>query len=104
MIPSAHILTPESPVSTHYFWSSAIDRDSPTTDEEFLAILQRAFDGQDKPMIEAVQARMQGKELWDLDPVMLPMDAGSVRVRRKMEKLIGGEMSAKGKGKSVDPR
>ncbi len=104
MIPSAHILTPESPVSTHYFWSSAIDRDSPTTNEEFLAILQRAFDGQDKPMIEAVQARMQGKELWDLDPVMLPMDAGSVRVRRKMEKLIGAELSAKGKGRSVDPR
>jgi vanillate O-demethylase monooxygenase subunit len=42
-------------------------------------------------MIEAVQERMQGAELWDLDPVMLPTDAGSVRVRRELQKLIDAE-------------
>jgi len=93
-IPSAHVLTPESQTATHYFWSSAVDRDSPLSNEDLVAGLRRAFDVQDKPMIEAVQQRMQGHELWDLSPVMLPPDAGSVLVRRALQKLIDAEAAA----------
>jgi phenylpropionate dioxygenase-like ring-hydroxylating dioxygenase large terminal subunit len=94
MIPSAHVLTPESLTTTHYFWSSALDHDSPMSNDELIAALRRAFDGQDKPMLEAVQERMQGHELWDLNPVMMPTDTGGVLVRRRLQKLIDAESQA----------
>lgn len=93
-IPSAHILTPETERTTHYFWSSAMPKDSPMPDEDMLAILRVAFDEEDKPMVEAVQLRMGDAELWDLDPVLLPYDAGSVRMRRKLQALIDQEQAS----------
>lgn len=90
-VPSAHILTPESEKTTHYFWSSGVARASPIPDEELFATLQQAFDAEDKPMVEAVQQRMGNADLWDLHPVLLPTDASCVRVRRKLAALIEAE-------------
>ena len=95
-VPSAHILTPETATSTHYFWSSGVEKDSPMPDEELHAILQAAFDTEDKPMVEAVQSRMQGKDLFELDPVLLPTDAGGIRMRRKLAALIAAEQAHEG--------
>ncbi|WP_257541848.1 aromatic ring-hydroxylating dioxygenase subunit alpha [Sphingobium sp. CFD-1] len=91
--PSAHILTPETRTTTHYFWSAALPVDSPMPDEEMIAILRLAFDEEDKPMVEAVQSRMGDAELWDLNPILLPNDAGAVRVRRKLSAMIEAEQS-----------
>lgn len=91
---SAHILTPESPTSTHYFWSSAVDRDWPLSDEEHFAMLTHAFNNEDKPMVEAVQHRMAGADLWDLNPILLATDNASVRVRRKLTAMIEAEARA----------
>ena len=90
-VPSAHILTPQDETSTHYFWSSGCDKDLPVPDEALMEVLKQAFDGEDKPMLEAVQRRMAGRDLWDMDPVLLPTDAGAVRVRRKMAAMIAAE-------------
>ncbi|NBA98153.1 aromatic ring-hydroxylating dioxygenase subunit alpha [Pseudomonas sp. R5(2019)] len=89
---SAHILTPETATSTHYFWSSTV----PEGFEEDMIreTLIQAFDREDKPMVEAVQVRMGGAELWDLKPVLLPSDVGGVRMRRKLEALIKAEQAA----------
>jgi phenylpropionate dioxygenase-like ring-hydroxylating dioxygenase large terminal subunit len=92
VIPSAHVLTPESATTTHYFWSSAVP-------EGFSAQLMRetliqAFDHEDKPMVEAVQRRMGNADLWDLNPVLLASDAAGVRVRRKLAALIEAEQVA----------
>jgi len=87
-VPSAHILTPESETTTHYFWSSACAKDFPMPDEALIEVLIQAFDHEDKPMVEAVQHRMGTRDLWDLDPVLLPTDAGTVRMRRKLAALI----------------
>lgn len=89
--PSAHILTPETAHTTHYFWSSAQPKDSPISDDELKEILRNAFDREDKPMVEAVQWAMGDADLWDLDPVLIPTDAGTVRVRRKLSALIERE-------------
>jgi vanillate O-demethylase monooxygenase subunit len=94
--PSAHILTPATARSTHYFWSAAVPIDSPHPDEELETILRFAFDEEDKPMVEAVQDRMEGAELWDLNPVLLPADAGAVRMRRKLAALIAAETPSAG--------
>lgn len=90
-IPSAHILTPSSANETHYFWSSGVAKDSPMEDDVLYAVLQAAFDNEDKPMVEAVESRMGGKDLFELDPILLPTDAGAVRMRRKLAALIAAE-------------
>jgi len=50
--PSAHILTPESETTTHYFWSSACAKDFPIPDEALIEVLIQAFDHEDKPMLK----------------------------------------------------
>ena len=42
-------------------------------------------------MVEAQQRALGVNELIYLDPVMLPVDAGPMRVRRKLETLISRE-------------
>ena len=91
---SAHVLTPETEGSTHYFWSGAIDSAMPIEEPQMRAILTTAFDLEDKPMIEAIQQRMGGAEFWSLDPILLGADAGSVRARRILQRLINEEAAS----------
>lgn len=100
-IPSAHILTPETANTTHYFWSSGV----PTGFEPGMMreVLIQAFDHEDKPMVEAVQEMMEGHELWDLNPVLLASDAGGVRMRRKLVALIDSEQQVAGGVVPVGP-
>lgn len=93
-IPSAHILTPETAQSTHYFWSSAASVDAGISKEDMRAALVQAFDHEDKPMVEAVQTRMGDRPFWDMKPMLLPTDAGAVRSRRKLDGLIKAERQA----------
>lgn len=101
--PSAHILTPETAVSTHYFWSSALPKESSQSDEELRSILAFAFDHEDKPMIEAVQARMGATDFWDLHPVLLANDVGAIRARRRLDALIAKETTARSTPREVVP-
>ena len=95
---SAHIITPETDGSCHYFWSA----NKPTGAGPFVggidrhagrALFQLAFEIEDKPMIEAVEANMKG-DFWDEMPVILPNDAGGIRARRRLAKLIRDEQAA----------
>ena len=49
-------------------------------------------------MIEAVQARMGGRDLFALEPVLLAGDNASVRVRRVLDKLCKAEGAASARG------
>lgn len=100
-IPSAHILTPETPTTTHYFWSSAAPPQLSPDPEQTRAVLTQAFDREDKPMVEAVQRRMGHADLWDLEPVLLPTDAGAVRVRRLLAALIAAEQENREKSSTA---
>jgi len=88
-----HVLTPESAHSTHYFFASA--RKFAVDDEEFnrqfAETRHRVFSTEDRPMIVGQSERMEGQDFWDLRPALLPTDAGAVRVRRILERLISQE-------------
>ena len=88
-----HLMTPATETTTHYFW--ALGRNFGGEDAEMdarrLESLRKAFDTQDKPMIEAVQRNMGTTDLEALGPVMLATDAGPVRARRVLKQLIAQE-------------
>jgi vanillate O-demethylase monooxygenase subunit len=90
----AHILTPESKNSTHYFWATT--RGFPPTEESdaiLSGMFSQAFDDEDKPIIEATFRNMDGRDFWDLKPAYLGIDAGGTTARRILERLIAAEGS-----------
>lgn len=93
--PGVHLMTPETGQSTHYFWSNA--RDFRRDDAELHAALDEgfalAFEHQDKPMIIAQHEAIGGEDFWDMQPVVLEGDAGAVRARRILRKMIRAEMA-----------
>ncbi len=93
---AAHLLTPETAASTHYFWASlrrdALD--SKEVDRQVHEALRRVFEEEDCPMIRAIQQRTQGVDLFSLGPIYLPGDAAAVRVRRALEALVADEHAA----------
>jgi nitrite reductase/ring-hydroxylating ferredoxin subunit len=78
----AHILTPETSTTSHYFYTAP---NAPTAEE------LRPLEHEDKPFLEAVQTEMGTAEFWSLRPVILSVDAGAVRVRRRLAKMIADE-------------
>lgn len=90
---AAHIFTPETETTAHYFWSftRTFAVDSEEIESHIRTLLQRAFANEDKPMIEAQAMMLEGADLMTLKPVLLPTDNAAVRVRRVMERLIADE-------------
>lgn len=90
---SAHIVTPETRRKTHYFYFNT--REFRVDDEEynqhFAAALRQAFTTEDKPMIEAQQARLGDSDLFEHNPVLLSSDAASTRARRVYDRLLAEE-------------
>lgn len=87
-----HLMTPETESSTHYFYANSRNfNDSEEFNQVIKDVLVGIFAGEDKPMVEAQQKMMEGKDLWSLKPVLLPIDAGAVRARRILQRLIDEE-------------
>ncbi len=88
----AHILTPEDDESTHYFWATTRSfPPSPEGDAMLRGLMEQAFVEEDKPIIEATYANMDGGDFWDMKPAFLGIDQGGTRARRKLEAMIKGE-------------
>ena len=102
---NAHIMTPETATSTHYFYCNS--RNYRTDDAEYNAAITAglaiAFGGEDKPMIEAQQKRIGTADLLDCSPALLPIDKASTRARRIYRRLVEGERAANGVS-SAPPR
>ncbi|QUT05580.1 Rieske 2Fe-2S domain-containing protein [Sphingobium phenoxybenzoativorans] len=85
-MPSAHILVPETERSTHYFWLFGRDFDRQNKDltARIVETVGRAFETEDKPMIEAAQRNIErlGAPLRNFTKG----DQGSALVRRELEK------------------
>ena len=90
-----HIMTPESESTTHYFFANT--RSFVQDDAEFNRMVNTMtlgiFAGEDKPMVEAQQQAMGANEFWSLKPILLAGDAGAVRARRILGRLIEEEQS-----------
>lgn len=93
--PGVHLMTPETENSTHYFWSNARDfrKDDAVLHEQLDQGLRYAFEHQDKPMIMAQARAMEGESFWDLKPIVLAGDAGGMRARIVLRKLIKDEQA-----------
>lgn len=57
-------------------------------------LMAQAFDTEDKPIIEAAYANLEGGEFWAQKPVSIGVDAGGARARRLLEMMIAKEAAA----------
>jgi phenylpropionate dioxygenase-like ring-hydroxylating dioxygenase large terminal subunit len=90
---SAHMFTPETDTSSHYFYCNSRDYsvDSPEVQDRIEKTLYRIFATEDKPMIEAQQKMLGNSDLMHLNPVLLPTDKAAVLMRRHLADLIQRE-------------
>ena len=90
---TAHLLTPETADSSHYFYLLA--RNWSTDDAELNAAMRRgvaeAFINEDKPVLQAVKGAMRGEDFWSLKPLILSCDIGPIHARRLLARLIREE-------------
>lgn len=90
---NAHIMTPETATSTHYFYCNT--RNYRTDDAEYNAAITAglaiAFGEEDKPLIEAQQTRIGSSDLFECSPALLPIDNASTRARRTYRRLVASE-------------
>ena len=91
--PSVHLLTPETRSSTHYFFAvlRQIRRDDADLSRQMKALVQQAFVGEDKPVIEAQQREINAGEIMTLNPALLQPDAAAIRARRVLDALVAAE-------------
>ena len=92
----AHILTPETETSTHYFWATTRSGDhaDPGADAFLRELMTQAFEGEDKPIIEAAFANLDGRDFWAGRPASLGIDQGGTRARRLIETMLRREAAA----------
>jgi vanillate O-demethylase monooxygenase subunit len=95
VVHQAHILTPETGDTTHYFWATtrSSDQAGEEGDAMLRAMMAQAFDEEDKPTIEAAYANLDGADFWSLQPAYLGVDQGGTRARRLLERLRQHEHS-----------
>lgn len=99
-LPQAHVITPETEFTSHYFFANARNRrlNDPEVDQALLKVFDTAFRTQDEPMIEAVQRRMgRVSDIRELKPVLLATDAAPLAARRLLARLIADEDQADGR-------
>jgi phenylpropionate dioxygenase-like ring-hydroxylating dioxygenase large terminal subunit len=96
-VDQAHILTPATADTTHYFWASArrYELDSKELDGMLRTLFQQAFDEEDKPIIQAAYENLEGTDFWDAKPISLGVDAGGLRVRRRLKALLAREQDSR---------
>lgn len=96
LIPSAHMLTPETETTTHYFIRGGQTIDpanaglTAASREGVLAV----FRNEDIPLIEAQQRYLGDGELMEHNPAVLTSDRGAILARRHLAKRIREEREA----------
>jgi phenylpropionate dioxygenase-like ring-hydroxylating dioxygenase large terminal subunit len=87
---NVHIMMPERETTTHYFYCNV--RNYRTDDASYHAFfsnaLRTAFEEEDKPMLEAQQARIGERHFESMKPLLLQSDRGTSAVRRRMAALL----------------
>jgi phenylpropionate dioxygenase-like ring-hydroxylating dioxygenase large terminal subunit len=93
----SHHFTPETNKTTHYWFSNSYPKTMGDAGvalaEQHIESLKRPFEEEDLPMLEAQQMMIGDADFWSLKPVFLPGDAGAVRARRALDKLIADEQA-----------
>jgi len=95
--PNAHLITPETDTTSHYFWASGRNfaRDSEEMTAATAAQMKMVFETQDGPMIEAQQRDMGlSTDFLQHKPIILQADAAGVLARRIMAQKLRAERAA----------
>jgi vanillate O-demethylase monooxygenase subunit len=93
----AEVVTPETDLTSHYFFSSARDfrQDDLEFGEALRIAIQTVFTNEDGGVIASVQENMGAEtDLVSLRPVILPTDAAAVRARRILRRMLREEQSS----------
>lgn len=90
---NAHLLTPETATSSHYFFAATRNfrEDDAELNESVARTREIVFRTEDGPILEAVQQRMGNADFWSMKPLLLGVDEGAVRVRRILKQMIEAE-------------
>ncbi|WP_162986905.1 aromatic ring-hydroxylating dioxygenase subunit alpha [Sphingomonas paeninsulae] len=85
-LPFAHLLTPETENSTHYFWLFARDfnLDDDALTHAIAEVGERAFNDEDRPVLEAAQRSMERSSA-KLRNITVG-DSASAAIRRRIDK------------------
>ena len=87
-----HTATPADDSHTHYFMGiMRMGPPDPDADEQFRKAQLNVIDSEDGPMLSAIDDVMEHRDLMDMQPVILPIDAGGILVRRTMRRLVAAE-------------
>lgn len=91
---SAHLITPETESSCFYFYKVVRNWliDSEETGKLYRDGAYKAFNNEDRVMIEAQQRSMRGSTFDELKPVLLETDLGSTLTRR----ILSSKLKAQG--------
>ncbi|MCP1625920.1 aromatic ring-hydroxylating dioxygenase subunit alpha [Pseudomonas nitroreducens] len=96
--PIPHLFTPETGRTTHYWFAMCFPKAMGPMGEQLareqVEAIRQPFAAEDLPMLEAQQEMMGDAEFWSLKPVLLVGDAGAIRARRVLDRLIAEERSA----------
>jgi vanillate O-demethylase monooxygenase subunit len=82
---AAHIMTPETEHSTHYFFD--------VHDRRQLERAIQIFESEDGVVLEEIQKNMGDKEFWDMAPLILSNDRGGILARRVLQRKIRHEQA-----------
>ena len=92
--PNAHLITPETETTSHYFWASGRNfaRDMEAFTTATAATMKNVFETQDGPMVEAQQRDMgESTDFLDHKPIILAADAAGVLARRIVKQKLRAE-------------
>ncbi|WP_341963388.1 aromatic ring-hydroxylating dioxygenase subunit alpha [Pseudomonas sp. RC10] len=97
-VPTVHFFTPETETTTHYWFGISFPKRLAEVGEQkakmYIQGLRVPFETEDLPMLEAQQASMGDEDFWDLKPILLIGDAGAIRARRILDRLILEEQNS----------
>lgn len=91
--PSAHLLTPETATSTHYFWVHGRNakRDDLELSKKIHDAIDKTFRTEDEEIMKACQKRMPSLDLVALKPASLSSDRAAFRARHVLKACIDAE-------------
>ena len=95
VLPSAHMLTPETETTTHYFVRGGqhLDPSNAEMTAQMRAGVLAVFQNEDIPLIEGQQRYLGDTDLMAHEPAILTADKGAILARRHLAKLIRAEQS-----------
>lgn len=94
---SVHMLTPmddENCVYRYIVFRTFAPGSAEVT-QALEGIAEHAFRQEDEPMIRAVQARMAGRDFWEMKPLILKTDQAGILVRRTLDRLKAAEAAVR---------